>query len=156
RALTASRIYHEVNTFFPHLDGDRFEAAYRSYLRRVLSTGDRREFDLASMELVATLHDGHTWFYDKWLDDNFGQALGFFAFPAGKQWAVRRSQLDSIRVGDVVTAVDGVPITDFFAKQRRYISSSGDRDAELSLFLTPPVFPLKFTVTLADGRKVTV
>ena len=156
RVLAATRIYHQVNTYFPGLDRAGFEAAYRDYLRRILGQEDRREFDLASMELMATLRDGHTWFDDNWLEDSFGQPIGFFAFPSGNRWTVRRSQLQSIRVGDVVTAVDGVRMPEFFASKRRLISGSSDRDAELSLFLTPILFPIRFTVTLADGRTVRI
>jgi carboxyl-terminal processing protease len=156
RVLTASKIYHLVSTFFPSLDQARFDAAYSGYLRQILTIEDRREFDLASMELLATLHDGHTWFDDKWLDDNYGQPIGFFAFPAGEHWTVRRTQLESIRVGDVITAVDGLSMPEFLASKRRYISASSDRDAQLSLFLTPQIFPLRFSVTLTDGRRVKV
>jgi carboxyl-terminal processing protease len=156
RVLTAARIYHQVNTYFPGLDRAGFETAFRGYLQRILKQDDRREFDLASMELLATLRDGHTWFDDGWLEDGFGQPIGFFAFPSGNRWTVRRSQLDAIRVGDVVTAVDGVRMADFFAAKRRLISGSSDRDAELSLFLSPVLFPLRFTVTLADGRTVRI
>src|SRR5215472_1354756 len=69
RVLTATRIYHQVNTYFPGLDRSAFETAYRSYLQGILKQDDRREFDLASMELMATLRDGHTWFDDGWLED---------------------------------------------------------------------------------------
>jgi len=156
RVLTATRIYHQVNSYFPALDRSAFETAYRAYLQRILKQEDRREFDLASMELLATLRDGHIWFDDRWLEEAFGQPIGFFAFPSGDRWTVRRSQLDAIRVGDVVTAVDGVRMPEFFAARRRYISASSDRDAELSLFLTQVLFPLRFTVTLADGRTVRI
>jgi len=156
RVLTATRIYHQVNTYFPGLDRAGFETAFRSYLQRILKQDDRREFDLASMELLATLRDGHTWFDDRWLEDGFGQPIGFFAFPSRDRWTVRRTQLEGIRVGDVVTAVDGVRMADFFGARRRLISGSSDRDAELSLFLTPVLFPLRFTVTLADGRTVRI
>jgi carboxyl-terminal processing protease len=108
------------------------------------------------MALVASLGDGHTWFYDKWFDENYGQPVAFFAFPAGDKWAVRRSDLDAVKIGDVITAVDGVPIQEFFAARWKYLSSSSIRDAELSLFMTPAVFPLKFSVTFADGRKLMV
>src|SRR5262249_43558394 len=83
---------------------------------------------------------------------SLGQPIGFFAFPSGGRWTVRRSQLESIHVGDVVTAVDGVRMPEVFASKRRFISGSSDRDAQLNLFLTPLLFPSKSTVTLADAR----
>lgn len=46
------------------------DASYKTYLRMALATGDRREFDLATIEFVAQLHNGHTFFWDAWLDQS--------------------------------------------------------------------------------------
>src|SRR5258708_20709790 len=78
RMMIASKIYHQVNTFFPDLQQKGFDQQYREYLNLVLSASDsRRDFDLASMALVATLHDGHTWFYDRWLGQAYGRPVVF-------------------------------------------------------------------------------
>jgi len=164
RALLASKIYRIVSTFFPMLTQEKFDAAYAAYLARVLKTDDRREFDLLSMEFIADLHDGHTWFYDNWLDTNFGQPVGFIAYPLTEtlkgdskaKWTVFRSRLDSIQVGDVLSAIDGVPIDDYYASHRKYVSASSDRDAGVSFFDTPAIFPENFTLTLSDGRQVPI
>jgi carboxyl-terminal processing protease len=156
RLLMASRIYHVVSTFFPGLSQEKFDADYELYLGTIFRSDDRREFDLASMKLIADLHDGHSWFYDNWLDHSYGQPIGFLAYPLGTKWTVVRSQLDSIHVGDVLTAIDSTPIQDFFTRNRIYVSASSDRDAGLSFFDTPAIFPEKFSVTLADGRQVVI
>lgn len=156
RAMTASQIYHIISTFFPGLSQEKFDVAYRQYLATVLHSDDRRAFDLASMEFVADLHDGHTWFYDHWIDQNYGQPIGFLAYPLSGKWTVVRTQLDSIHLGDVITAIDATSMNDFFPQNRRYVSASSDRDAGVSFFDTPPIFPEKFTVTLSDGRKVAI
>jgi carboxyl-terminal processing protease len=156
RAMMASRIYHIVSTFFPGLTQSKFDAAYAEYLHAVLGSADRREFDLASMKLIAGLHDGHTWFYDRWLDKNYGQPTGFLAYPLAGKWTVVRSALDSLKVGEVITAVDSAPVTEYFAAQRKFISASSDRDAGVSFFDTGVVFPEKFTLTLSDGRKIPI
>jgi carboxyl-terminal processing protease len=156
RAFMASQIYHVITTFFPGLSQDKFDSAYKQYLSTVLASDDRRTFDLASMELVADLHDGHSWFYDTWLDQTSAQPIGILAYPLSGRWTVIRSQVDSIHIGDVITSIDATPIDNFFATNRRYISASSDRDAGLSFFDTPAVFPEKFTLTLADGRRVPI
>jgi C-terminal processing protease CtpA/Prc len=160
RALMASKIYRIVSTFFPLLTQEKFDAAYAAYLARVLKTDDRREFDLLSMEFIADLHDGHTWFYDNWLDQNFGQPVGFIAYPLDEnlkgKWTVIRTRLDSLQVGDVISAIDSVSIDDYFASHRKYVSASSDRDAGVSFFDTPSIFPEKFTLTLSDGRQVAI
>lgn len=156
RIMMATQIYHVISTFFPGLAQQKFDTAYEQYLATVLRTDNRRDFDLASMALVATLHDGHSWFYDTWLDQNYGEPTGILAYPLGTQWTVVRSQLDSLHVGDVITAIDDTPMADFYARKRAYVSASSDRDAGLSFFDTPIIFPDKFTITLADGRKIPI
>jgi len=128
--------------------------AYRQYLAIILQTDNRHEFDLASMEFVAGLHDGHSWFYDNWLDRTYGQPIGFLAYPLAGKWTVVRSVLPSMRVGDVITAVDDISMDDFFNSNRRYVSASSNRDAGVSFFDTPAIFPEKFTIILGDGRRV--
>jgi carboxyl-terminal processing protease len=156
RARMATQIYHTISTFFPGLSQEKFNVDYAEYLRTILHSDDRREFDLASMEFVARLHDGHSWFYDNWLDQTTAQPIGFIAYPLAGTWTVVRSNLDSVKVGDVITAIDAAPIEVFFARNRKYVSASSDRDAGVSFFDTPVIFPEKFTLTLADGRRIPI
>jgi carboxyl-terminal processing protease len=156
RVMMASRIYHVISTFFPELSQDKFDTAYQSYLSTILRTEDRKAFDLASMEFVADLHDGHSWFYDTWLDQNGGAPIGFLAYPVAGTWTVVRSQLSSVRAGDVIASIDNISVDDFFVRNRRYVSASSDRDAGVSFFDTPALFPPTFTITLGDGRKVVI
>jgi carboxyl-terminal processing protease len=156
RVMMASQVYHVISTFFPGLSQEKFDAAYEQYLATMLRSDDRREFDLASMEFVANLHDGHSWFYDTWLDHTYGQPIGVLAYPLAGKWTVVRSVLASIHVGDVITAIDETPVEDFFARHRRYVSASSSRDAGVSFFDTPAIFPDRFTLTLADGRKIPI
>lgn len=156
RVMMASRIYHVVSTFFPGLSQEKFDAGYAGYVRTILSATDRREFDLASMEFIADLHDGHSWFYDRWLDRAYAQPTGFLAYPLAGKWTVVHSSLDSVKIGDVITAIDSTPIADFYARNRRYVSASSDRDAGVSFFDTPVIFPEKFILTLDDGRKIQI
>jgi carboxyl-terminal processing protease len=156
RVTMASQIYHIVSSFFPGLSQEKFDAAYQQYLAMALRTEDRREFDLASMEFVASLHDGHSWFYDNWLDKTHGQPVGFLAYPLAGKWTIVQSRLPQIHVGDVITAIDGVPTDESFDRNRKYISASSSRDAGVSFFDTPALFPQKFTLTLSDGRRVPI
>jgi carboxyl-terminal processing protease len=156
RVMMASQIYHVISTFFAGLSQEKFDAAYRQYLATILRTEDRRKFDLASMEFVADLHDGHSWFYDKWLDQTYAQPIGFLAYPLAGKWTVVRSALDSVHVGDVITSVDDGSIEEFFERNRRYVSASSSRDAGVSFFDTPVVFPENFVLTLGDGRKIPI
>jgi carboxyl-terminal processing protease len=59
-------------------------------------------------------------------------------------------------VGDQIVAIDDVAIEEFVARNRKYVSASSDRDAGLSFFDTPVIFPGRFSVKLSGGRKVTI
>jgi carboxyl-terminal processing protease len=155
RVLLASRIYGQVTRFFPELSQERFDAAHAAYVERIVRAQGRRDLTLASMELLATLGDGHTWFSDRCLDRS-GGAVGFIAHPIAGRWTVVRSQRRALRIGDVIVAVDGTPIDDFFRRQLRYIAASSDREAAFSLFDLPVLFPPRFRLTLADRRQVVI
>jgi carboxyl-terminal processing protease len=156
RVMMASKIYRIVSTSFPHLSQEKFDAQYSDYLSRILLSDDRREFDLTSMAFIAGLHDGHSWFYDEWLERNYGQPVGFMAYPIDGKWVVVRSVIESVRPGDVIARIDNSTIEDFYAANRRYVSASSDRDSGVSFFDTPAIFPERFTLTLADGRQVPI
>lgn len=157
RVNVASKIYHQIQTFFPDLNREQFERDWANYLSQILgASDDRRAFDLATMALVATLHDGHTWFYDDWLGQNYGQPVGFTAYPLDGQWVVVTSRLTTINPGDVIEEIDGTPTQQYFAQHRKYSSASNERDAETTFFDTAIAFPERFTLTLSDKRKVTI
>lgn len=157
RVFVASKIYQQVTAFFPDLSLETFDRDYSAYLTTILDPSmDRRAFDLASMALIATLHDGHTFFFDDWLGAQSGEPTGLTVYPWGSRWVVVRSRIAAIRPGSVITAVDGVPTEQFFERNRRYISASSDRDATVSLFDTPVLFPERFTLTIDGGREVVI
>jgi carboxyl-terminal processing protease len=159
RVLVASKIYHSIETYFGQWrDGSQqgFEAAYQAYLDRVLKTENRREFSLATMELFATLRSGHTWFRDQRLQELDGQPVGLKVASLEGQWVVTRSDLAALKSGDLIVAIDGLPMEDFFSKHRNYISASSERDARSQLFGYAVLFPQRFTLTLADGVKIAI
>jgi carboxyl-terminal processing protease len=157
RVMTATKIYQQITTFYPELSPSQFDQDYGEYIGQILGgSDDRRNFDLVSMAFVAKLHDGHTWFYDQWFDKEYGQAVGFAAYPLRGKWVVVRSGIGALRIGDVIEAIEGTPTQQYFERSRKYISASSDRDAGVSFFDTPVLFPKSFTLTLDGARRVTI
>lgn len=159
RVFTASKVYSLLQSYFPPAKGasdPSLDVAYKSYLRTVLATADRHQFDLATMEFVAQLHNGHTLFWDAWLDKNNQKPLGFYAFPLDGEWVVQTSLLDNLKPGDVIADIEKTPIETFFQQQQRYLSASSTAAQRHNLFLFPYLFPEQFTLTLEDGRKVAI
>ena len=80
RAFIASKMYSAIPVYFAHLqtvpDFD-LEASYSVFLDAAFQAPGRYEFDLACMEFMAQLHNGHSGFYDPWLYQTHGKPLGF-------------------------------------------------------------------------------
>src|SRR6185295_5991081 len=85
RAWIASKIYSSIELYFGHwqavpdLDLD---TAYHQYLDQAMASDDRVAFDLATKELMARLKNGHSGFWDSWLNDR-EQPPGFTLAPVG-------------------------------------------------------------------------
>lgn len=158
QALTASKIYSLVQECVDSGNAGRsssLNGSFEHYVRAALATADRRQFDLATIEFVAQRHNGHTFFWDTWLDQS-NQPLGFYAAPLDGYWVVQSSFLPTLKPGDVVVHINETPTESYFQLQQRYISSSSTAAQRRNLFLLPYLFPRQFTVTLDGGRKVTI
>lgn len=159
RAYIAAKIYSSVNTYFAHWEavpGLDFEAEFKRYLDRALKAETRLDFSLATVELFATLRNGHTLFVDRALTQPPWEYRGLRVTTIEGRWIVSESMTEGLRRGDEVVAVDGRPVEEFFREKRKYLTSSDERSARRRLFFQPFLFPEKFTLTLGDGRRVTV
>ncbi len=159
RVRIASEIYSSVQLYFAHWravpDLD-LKKAYGDYLDQLLSTDDRKSFDLASMEFLAKLRNGHTGFADKWLLETQGQPLGFYATTVDGKWVVIRSNVPELKPGDVIAEIDGQRFEDFFQGLKKYFSASDERWRRRALFECPYLFPESFLLVLQDSRKVAI
>jgi carboxyl-terminal processing protease len=132
----------------------KLDASCKTYLQAALTSDDRRQFDLATIEFVAQCHNGHTFFWDSELD-KINQPLGFYAAPLDGYWVVQSSFLPDLKPGNIIVKIDNTPIESFFQQQQRYISASSVGAQRHNLFLLPYLFPEQFTLTL-DDRKVKI
>ncbi len=159
RVRIASEIYSSIQLYFAHWravpDLD-LKKVYDAYLDQVLATEDRRSFDLASMEFLAKLRNGHTGFRDKWLLQTEGQQLGFYATTVEGKWVVIRSTVPELKPGDVIAGIDDQRFEDFFQGKKKYLSASDERWTRWALFECSYLFPQSFVLALEDGRKVAV
>jgi carboxyl-terminal processing protease len=159
RVFIATRLYSAVTTYFAHwgpVSRDQFDRSYQAYVDQILGSDDRRAFDMASIALLAQLHNGHTWFSDRWLESQSGQALGFSAVPMGARWIVTSSALPGIQKGAEIANLNDIPIERFFAQSEKYLSVSDRRRVRQALFDAPVLFPERFDVAFVDTSRVTV
>jgi carboxyl-terminal processing protease len=154
----ASKIYASIESRFGHwqaVAGLDLDTAYQRYLDEIAGTTSRRDFDLATFALMAQLRNGHSGFWDKWLFEN-NQPPGFYLWLERGQWVVRRSRRAGLEPGDVVVRIDGKPAGDFVSERMKYIAGSSELARRTGVFFFPPVWPLQFTLALADGRRVEI
>lgn len=160
RVVIASRLSTAISQYFAHWGGTPRgfdpDSAYRRYVREAIGAGTREEFTRASMRYLAAFGNGHTSFRDATLDRRPGGGHAFRTYPIGDDWVVSSSRLEGLRVGDVIRAVDGQPVADWFAGVAPFISSSRDRWTRYMAFRVRALQPGRFTLTLHDGRTVEV
>jgi carboxyl-terminal processing protease len=161
RAYIAGRLYAAVQLYFAHdedLAGLNLDTAFRAYLDEAMAAPDRRGFSLASLAFMARLNNSHTGFRDRALLADAGGVHGYTVRHLGGEWVIVASDHPDLTAGDVITAVDDVPIDTFYAEQGRYLPSSTERFHRRRLFghWQRWVFPVQYDLTLDDGRRVHV
>lgn len=159
RLLIASQIYSSIQMYFGHWKGVpalNLDSEYERYLQQVLSSENRHEFDLATMEFLAKLQNSHSGFGDPWLRRNFGQRLGFSAYAIDGQWVISRSSIQELKPGDVLAKIDDETFPTFYQRIRKYVSASDERWRQRAIFEEPYLFPQVFRLTLGDGRSIQI
>jgi len=159
RAYIAARTYSSVNIYFAHWAGVphlSYETAAKSYMELALPLDQRRDFVLRTLEFLTLLRNGQTTLTDTWLTETHGQPLGFDLESRDGTWFVGASLRPDLKPGDVIKAIDNEDTAVFCADKERFIPASSPREGRTRLQSMPYLFPQKFVLTLADGRKVTV
>ena len=159
RAWIASKIYAAVNAYFGHWEGAPdldLDEAYRVYLGQALGSASRFRFDLATMEFMARLKNGHSGFFDGWLREVGGRPVGFTARRSEGGWVVHTSRVETLEPGDVIRTVDGRPAEEFVQQRLRYVPSSSEAGGIRKVWFRAYLFPEVFDVELADGRTVRI
>lgn len=159
RVFTSSKVYSLLQLYSLHGKAEAaldFDSSYGNYIHKILVTDDHLQFDLATVEFVAQLHNSHTFFWDTPLDKSNKEPLGFYALPLEGQWVVQTSFLRDLKQGDIISKINDTAIESFFLQQRKYISASSIAAQRRNFFLLPYLFPEQFTLKLESGGQVVV
>jgi carboxyl-terminal processing protease len=159
RAWVAAKIYSGVHSYFAHLEGAPqfdLDREYQEYLKAAFAENDRYKFDLATMAFFGKLRNGHSGFYDSWLNKNYGQPLEFEIWPLAEGWVVVFSRRAGLEPGDIVASVDGKPFEEFYAAREGMLEGSSDGTRRRTLSWRAMLWPQRFELGLSDGRMVTV
>ena len=122
--------YGTLDLFYTYFDlvGRGLDGALLDALGEIAQTadGDRAEMERILKRFMHHLHDGHGFTWDDakedWPDGWMAlQIQGIDGLPV-----VRSSLSPGIEPGDTITAVDGVPITDWYDEAMRHVSASSE------------------------------
>jgi carboxyl-terminal processing protease len=161
RLFIFSKSYASAQHYFSHWEDVShldLDALYRRYLPEVTATADRYQFDLLMMRFIDELHNGHSWFRDKWLARTHGGDIGFDFRPVEGKWVVTASRTPGLEAGDVLASINGEHFDAFFERTRPMLDPGDDWETKAS-FSSPRfnfVFPMDFELTTANGKKLSI
>jgi len=158
RTFVSAQIHTAVKLCFAHHDNSSdFDDAFCAYADEITGMDGRLEFDLATIRLMASLHNGHTAFDDEWLWRTHGASLGFAARElSGGHWTILESNHPSIPAGAEIVAIDDMTVADFANSKLSYLSASNIRAARTILFQRPYLFREVFSLHLSTGKPIRV
>lgn len=156
RTTIVTRLFSAIQFYFAHWQDTTIDldAALPELIQMALDTPDRFQFGLEMLKFISKLNNSHTWYRDPHFAQ-YTQPHAYTLMP--DHWMVEKSYVDSLCAGDVLTHIDGKPLSEWFQRVRPYMNASSERVARvlfsdfLHLFVPPT-----YTVITDDGREVTV
>lgn len=135
RLLSLFRYWNQVEYFFPYkyqMDQD-WDETLSTMLPKFLDAGSEQEYHLAMLELTASTDDSHAFFVTHHTNSYFGYhwAPVILKMIDGKAVVTgiydnQKAAKDDWQLGDILTAVEGVPVSEIIEEDRKYLTGSND------------------------------
>ena len=136
RLLALFRLWNAVEYWSPHrgLIADEWDAVLPEFVPRFVAADSRQAYGLAVLEVATHLHDSHA---DAISESDVRPPVGPAVLPVrlqhveGKFVVIRfrggpLGKATGLEVGDVLTALDGVPVDSIVARYAKYYGGSND------------------------------
>ncbi len=145
RIFAVFRIYNTIRYFFPYraLMHEDWDAATIRAIREVRASTTERSYLSAIRGYYALIHDGHGFVDGLLANELYGGAVPWASQYLHGQVVVT-SIIDplacrtaGVRLGDIVTAVDGVPVARALAAQRPFVNGSTPQNVMGNLVSAP-------------------
>lgn len=137
RMLAIAKIYNVIRYFSPYtaLMHDDWDAAALQAIKDERAATDARSYVLGLMRFYSHLHDSHGALSGKIVQTEFGAGVPFSARYLHDRVVVDRlfappGSMQGLRVGDVVDAVDGVPVRQAMNTVEQFVASSTPQAAD--------------------------
>ncbi|HEU5480567.1 MAG TPA: hypothetical protein VFU90_12065, partial [Candidatus Tumulicola sp.] len=153
RMLAVAQIYNVIRYFSPYtkLMHDDWDAAALQAIADERTAPDTRAYLLGLMRFYSHLHDSHGFVEGDLMTEEFGAGVPFETRYLHRQVVVTQPppSASPMKLGDIIDAVNGVPIRRAMDQIERYISSSTPQAADYAA-LRPSAQP-----TVFSGRRGT-
>ncbi|MDY3364417.1 S41 family peptidase [Riemerella anatipestifer] len=133
RLLSLFRYWNFIEYFFPYKyqTDENWNSTLKNLLPKFVNAQSEQDYNLANLEMISKIDDSHayyiTWqtnnyFGFKWLPIKF-ELINDVAVISGfydKQLAEK----DDLKIGDIITKVDGKTINEIFNEKKKFINGS--------------------------------
>lgn len=135
RLLTLFRYWNMVEYFFPakYQTDQNWDDVLNKFIPQFLDPKSKYEYHRALIELVVSIDDSHALIYPNSKFCNFGCYNVPFEFKIVNDSAIitkfydqKLAELDDLKIGDIITKVDGHYIHKIFEANKKYIHGSND------------------------------
>lgn len=136
RLLALFRFWNMVEYWFPYRDviGGDWDAVLREFVPRLLAARTRDEYGSELMALIARVHDTHA---NLWSSIHLRPPRGKAQAPVTVRFVEGRAMVTGwsnprlgpacgLEVGDVIEAVDGVPVRELVERWRPLVAASNE------------------------------
>ena len=144
RLFIISKTCASIALYFAHWEDaaikpEQLDEVYKDFLKRAITTENRKDFALLMQEFIALLNNSHSRYSDQQVSKETWP-LGFLGLNLDGEWVVINSIIGGLKKGDVVLRINGESIDDYYEELSRYISASGERLRKDSFIWALPLF----------------
>jgi len=159
RIFMLSKTYFLVNSYFVHWQDCpdlELDQLYQETIPKIIRAENSYDFFLTMREFMTPLNNSHTTYVDLQFQSSIRGNIGFKFRNIGGKWVITRSTIDSLKEGDIIEMIDDETIDDYYNRMKKSITSSGERARKNTFSGQNIYFPIKFALTLENGKKIMV
>lgn len=133
KLLAVFRYWNIIEYFFPnrHLMDENWDAVLAEFIPKIIAAKDEKEYTLTLLELIGKIQDTHAniWKYNPVLETFFGENFVpiELKFVENKAFVTKIQpdfKDDTIQIGDVIIAVNGIKVEDWIKNNLKYFPAS--------------------------------
>lgn len=165
RLFILSKTYSSIALYFAHWEDaaikpEQLDSVYNNFLKRAITTENRKEFALIMQEFMALLNNTHTRYSDNELIKE-EKPLGYDWINLDDQWIVTKSSIEELKKGDVIIKIDKKAAGEYYEDFSKYINASSESSRKvmfryrLSRFI-PEKYSLEFMSENGKIKKIQI